>query len=169
MIDYKRLLCLKELLSLTMMCMSRDTLQCSLADKPNTELWVFKPVCASFTPLPAATHCLLPSRESQECLWEEKKQNRLILQHLEGGNGLHKLYLEWGGGWTGFSRGSFFPASPSCITANTTKEIFWKMPSHFTFKMCQTLLPSTHKTMELNLSVYANISTLIYVTLITSL
>lgn len=75
MIDYKRLLCLKELLSLTMMCLSRDTLQCLLADKPNTELWVFKPVCASFTPLPAATHCLLPSRESQECLWEEKKQN----------------------------------------------------------------------------------------------
>lgn len=74
-----------------------------------------------------------------------------------------------GGGLTGFFRVNFLPASPSCITANTIKEIFWKTISYFAFKVLQTLLPSTHKTMELNLSVYANISALIYVALIITL
>lgn len=53
----------------------------------------FQACMCLFYPLLAVTHYLLPSRKSQECLWEEKEQNRLILQYLEGGNGLQKLCL----------------------------------------------------------------------------
>lgn len=169
MIDLKRLLCLKELLSLTMMCPSRDMLRCSLANKPHTELQIFTPPFASFTPSQLSLTAFFPAGKSRDVCRRRKSKTgsfpstcKVMVSYLS------PAFL-WGGGWDGFSRGSFLPVSPSCITANTMKEIFWKLPSPFASKVLQTLLPSTGKTVELNLGVYAKISALIYVSLIISL
>lgn len=168
-IDYKRLLCLKELFSLTVMCLFRDTLRCSLANKPNTKLWVFKPACASFTPSQLSFTAFFPVGKVRNVCGRRRSKIDSFHSTCKVAMAYKKLCLLWRGGWIGFFRGSFLSASPSCITANTIKDIFWKLPSYFAFKVLQTLLPSTHKATELNLGVYANISALIFVALINSL
>lgn len=55
-------------------CLSRGMLQCSLANKPHTELWIFHaPICL-FYPFPAVTHCHLPSRKSGDVCRRRKSK-----------------------------------------------------------------------------------------------
>lgn len=131
MIAFKSSLYLKELLSLTVMRLSGDTLRCSLGQAKHGggsfHTHVQKVPFTPSQPVGQLRGLYLPpasSRAKQGCLWEEKEQN--IPRCLQGSSGLLRLCLPmgWQVSWISVLLGEdLCPAPPSCVTANRARNI----------------------------------------------
>lgn len=157
MIDFKRLLCLKELLSLTVMCLSRDTAQCSLANCK------FSCPHLPLLPLPSC-HSQPSSQQEKAGMFVGEGLKQAHPQYLQRDGGLLKLCLlvGWQVNWI-FQRE---------LSSSFTQLHNWKYNERNFLETAfslQTQLPRICKAVELNPVVYANISASIYVALIISL